>query len=316
MPLKGDAERREACFPDRGGGTFLRAVCRRASPQHLRAAFGLTLTLFGLANCTALVWSNERQCETDGDCLRLGERFRGGACEAGACVAPDPVWGCLDAPPGAGGAAGAAPETIRVTFRALRNDPSIALDGARVLPCRKPDVEACQPFVDAQVTDATGRATFELPRNFDGYFETTRDDVRPSLFFPGKLTRDVELTPVGGLTPDEYDELLLFLNPAGEPSDPGVAILYAKDCRGAPAAGVTFSALEAANAIPFYVVTTLPSTGATETNASGQGGLLGLPEEDLLTFAPALRQGGTKLPLASAFTRRGMLTFVVVGPTL
>lgn len=315
---------------------------RCAAHEHLRAGFLFLIGALTISSCTAALWSSERQCETSGDCARLGPRFVGGACESGACVEAqvaggsggaagsgaagggggvDEAWGCVGATPSAG-SGGAAGGTIEVVFRAVGSAPSVPLEGAKVQLCTPVELDVttdCDALkVAPQDTDATGATTFaRVPRGFNGYFRVTRADIRTLLYFPGVLSKDVEeLTPVGGLTNDEYALILKLLAGDEGPARPGAAVLYVKDCRNEFAPGVRFSARGNEDALPFYVNNRVPVLTETQTTEStpGQGGFLNLPGSATVTFEAVHVATGTKLPTASAFTVPDTLTVVMMDP--
>ncbi len=288
----------------------------------------------GTSACALSVWSNERQCENDGDCARRGSAFAGAVCASGTCVAPaglegaagsgppvDPAWACLQGGAGGrgeagagGGAAGGA--TVRVTFHGVRLDEAEPLVGASVRPCRKNDIECTLLGVAPQLTDAGGKTTFELPAGFDGYLEGTRADINPILLFPGPLVRDLELPAVGGVTPAEADLFAGFIRGPNEgvEGQEGTAILSATDCLGAPAAGVAFT-VDAAASAPFFLINGVPNTNASATDGGGRGGFLGLPEPAFLLFRATRAATGEPLAEVSAFTRLNAFTYVLLGPS-
>lgn len=289
-------------------------------------AAALVAAGLGVPACAFSVWSTEQQCESDGDCARRGGVFANTTCASGVCVASastgnagagggavDPAWACLQDSEvgGSSGAGGGA--TVRVTFRGVRLDEAEPLVGASVRPCRKSDLECTLLGVAAQLTDASGKTTFELPSGFDGYFEGTRDDIYSILLFPGALTRDIELPSVGGVTPGEAELLASFVRgPEGGPK--GAVILSAHDCLGAPAAGVTFGVETQPAPTPFFLIDGTPNTTARATDGGGRGGFLGLPEPAFLHFRAARAATGEVVAEESVFTRVGAVTYVLLSP--
>jgi hypothetical protein len=307
-------------------------------------AAALVAAALGTSACTLSIWSTEEQCENDGDCAQRGGAFVGTTCASGSCVAPvsggnggggggvpvDPAWACLQSGGGRAGGAGNAGNagnpgnagtagggTVRVTFHGVRLDVAEPLVGASVRPCRKNDLECTLLGVAAQLTDGSGRTTFELPAGFDGYFEGTRADINPILLFPGPLGRDVELPAVGGVTEAEAELFASFVQSPGTAGGgpDGAAILSANDCLGSPAAGVSFEVNVQGEVAPFFLINGVPNTTSRETDADGRGGFLGLPEPAFLLFRALRVATGERVGEVSAFTRVDAFTYVLLGPS-
>jgi hypothetical protein len=275
-----------------------------------------------LGACSLSVWSNEEQCENDSDCIGRGGVFANTTCSSGLCAVPavsgggvvaDP-WACLQKAGRAGAGGGGV---VQVGFRGVRLDADVPLVGASVRPCLKNDTMCSLVVAEAQITDENGKASFELPVGFDGYFEATRADLSTSLLFAGSIVRDVELPAVAGITLAEGDSLASFVpSPSAGFSARGVAILSASDCVGAPAAGAVFSVdVDATTIAPFFLINGVPNTNLSETDAGGRGGFLGLPQPSFLLFRATRVSTGERIAEVSAFTRLNSYTFVALSPS-
>ncbi|MCU0684952.1 MAG: hypothetical protein MUF34_22345 [Polyangiaceae bacterium] len=275
-----------------------------------------------LGACSVSVWSNEEQCENDGDCVRRGGVFANTTCSSGLCAVPAASgggvaahsWACLQNA-GRGGAGGGG--VVQVGFRGVRLDADVPLVGASVRPCLKNDTMCSLVVAEAQITDESGKASFELPVGFDGYFEVTRADLSTALLFAGSIVRDTELPAVAGITAAEGESLSTFVPmPSGGFSSQGVAILSASDCAGVPAAGVVFTVdVDAATIAPFFIINGAPNTSLSETAADGRGGFLGLPQPSFLLFRATRVSTGERIAEVSAFTRLNSYTFVALSPS-
>jgi hypothetical protein len=196
----------------------------------------------------------------------------------------------------------------------ITSNCSTAVKGVTAKLCNKLDVTCMKP-VKQSIKDVDGDLTFEVPTRgslgdgFDGYLMV--DGPRADCTKTPDLVSCLLCNPAA---PDEkcqvpiYITALLFFNPpitqdSAEPIvlpliqnaeavrlvlaagagmvDPTLGSVFATilDCNGQPAAGMTFGTSK--NKVQYatlFEVNGVVTTGASATDSSGVGGLLGVPE--------------------------------------
>jgi hypothetical protein len=260
-----------------------------------------------------IVEPNRQQCSVDADCAARGAAFAGTTCVESVCVpAPpmvDPVWGCLGHvvwPP-----ARTAKVTVTAQFRdAVTGKP---LTGVVVDVCRKQDFACADPIAAGLRPADTGDLAFQVDAGFNGFLQMNLPGALPGLFFfYPPVTEDRVLVGVPLLSKDTLDTIGAL---AGKPYLPekGVALLAATDCRNQFVEGVHFSSADAdQDTTAFYVINQIPSSSATFTDTSGQGGLYNLPP--LSVTIQGTLQDGRKVGTVSVVVRPGGVTYTSLVP--
>lgn len=258
--------------------------------------------------CTSIVESDRVQCSTTADCTRRGGAFANSVCEAQFCHSPSP-WSCLGHVKWPAGTSTSV--TVVLNMTDLSSGAPVAAVSARV--CRKLDIACSDPLQSDLVSDSTGRVAILVPQGFDGYVELSAPEaMRGSYFFYPPLTSDREIPSVPIL---RAKDLATFAGAAGATltADRGHVMVRAYNCLGQTAEGVHFSSPEGdSSTVSFYMIKGIPSTKQTETDNTGQGGLLNL-RVGSVTLTGQLANGDAMGAL-SVFTRAGELTYTAVVP--
>jgi hypothetical protein len=179
--------------------------------------------------------------------------------------------------------------------------------------CYKLDTTCDSPLRTDLVSDAAGRMSFTISSGFDGYLESTSSGIMPFLYFfypPVTTDRDVPNVPIL-----QSSGLSTFASLAGAElmPDRGHLLARAYNCLGQTAEGVRLSSPEGdASTVAFYMIKGIPSTKQSETDSSGDGGLLNL-RPGTATLTGTLDNGDTIGPL-SAMTRVGRITYTSLVP--
>lgn len=266
------------------------------------------LAIVVASGCSALVQSDRVQCSTDGDCAARGGAFANSVCVSQLCQAPGP-WDCLGKVVWPTPSSGTV--TVVLNLTDIITSQPVADVGTRV--CRKLDPVCAEPLLTDIVSDAQGRAIMILPQGFDGYVELTAKGTMPGIyFFYPPLTSDRDVQPIPLL---QANALTTFAALAGANvmADRGHVMARAYNCLGQTAEGVSFSSAEGDSATtPFYMIKNVPSTKQSETDSSGQGGLLNLrPGTATLTGTLA---SGAPMATLGVLTRPGQVTYTALIP--
>ncbi len=234
----------------------------------------------------------------------------GDAPDAAADGAATPDWDCLDQPRGKVDPNQRLTVTL-VVMDELKDSVSGGdvdggsdldtvdgdwLSGVSVRPCSLRDTECMEDgggggigYFDpnAVLTDDAGRAPFDLPGDFAGFFEMYRADLVPATLYPGRMIpgENAVSFPVYTLKLPELDELF---SQTGAVLDAGAgsAIITVYDCQDHEAAGVSLSYTnQGPNTVPFYFAVGLPNTKTTQTDDYGQAGAVNLPTGNVMVTA-------------------------------
>jgi hypothetical protein len=216
-------------------------------------------------------------------------------------------WACLQQPVPAPVAGSAQAEFF---FKSMSDNATIP--GVQVQACEAIDFTCASPLSQA-TGDDTGVALLTVPAGFSGYYE-----AQASAFVPTILSRPPPAS-------NEYVPQLLanaaILNAVpmvtGVTQDPtlGIAFLSALDCASSPAGGVVFSIGSAGpNERLVYLLSNIPSEGATQTDSSSGTALIFNVPPGLLTVTASLAATGVAIRTASASVRENWLTYVTIRP--
>jgi hypothetical protein len=274
-----------------------------------KCSIGLCVILACFPACSVVVDSNRVQCSTTSDCVARGADFAGSTCVESVCV-PEAKWRCLDEPIKT--ELGSGP--YRAPFIVQHLVTQAPLSGISARLCRKIDVKCSDPVSDVLETDAAGEVTFDVAAGFDGYAYFDGPDIIPGLyFFNPAVSADLPQAMVS-IGPPEVIQLLALQAGATQAPERAVVLLVARDCTGAPAAGVSFKTSGADKAsIPFYSEQNLPSGGAEETDAAGYGGLLNAGAGSI-TFTATINETGRRLGQVTILSREGSITYGSIVP--
>ncbi|HEY5959649.1 MAG TPA: hypothetical protein VIV60_24005, partial [Polyangiaceae bacterium] len=250
--------------------------------------------------CSIVLKTTENQCTTDADCARHGGAMTGTVCREQVCVANEigsagsgnlgasdagsdnTAWGCL------GKVVWATPSKpqVNVTMAFVDLVAKQPVTNLTIHPCARMDVTCANPLSAAVSPDERGVATLTIPAGFDGYAEvlgTTTDadsgvsNVVPlNVFFNPPPVDDYHFGTVPTFT---RQGLAALASVHQNVVDPTLGFLFsgALDCRGKPAAGVSWEPDRSSEATRrFYYVDGLPSEAAVSTDATGYGGFINM----------------------------------------
>ncbi len=266
--------------------------------------------------CSVILAPDQAQCEQDADCAARGFPA-GAACTANVCVKPvDPVWGCL------GNVVEPVPDpTKKVTLSEQLTDTSQApVTVATVDVCAKLDVDCTSTDPDypkGLMPDADGNVTFQVIQGFDGFMRITATGYMDSRVFVGRpIVAQPSVKSVRLLEVSEYSILAGAAKQVPNPMR-GTAILYAVDCSGNAAAGVSFTSPDTdSSSQPFYLVNQFPTTPptATATDVDGFGGIFNMPTGS--SVATSLRASDQAFIGQSSFdVLANTISYVQISPT-
>jgi hypothetical protein len=284
---------------------FFRVDPRRALLGLLAGAAGLLQAV----GCSVLVEPGREQCSSDGDCQARGGAFSGAVCRASICQ-PDPVWSCL------GSVMWPAQQphkvTVTMTVRDLVTEMGIPEVSARL--CRKLDPSCADPVDSDLRSDQDGTIVAAVDAGFDGYIEVAAADYMTGLYFFYPPVQDARrLTVLPLLRPAVLAQLASVSGQKVVP-ERGHVLLAAYDCQGQTAAGVRLSIDGGDDQTSgFYVVRKLPSTVATGTDGSGQGGFINLPPGTVNVSGEL--SADRPIAYLSVFVRPGQITFTSLVPS-
>jgi hypothetical protein len=240
-----------------------------------QTAMDCTARGFANATCESNVCVVAHQCETAMDCAALG--LMGDVCTNNVCV--DPVWGCL------GNVVEATPDpTKKVTITEQLTDTAQApVTNATVDVCAKLDTTCMMTdpnYPKGLTPDASGSVTFTVIQGFDGFVRITAPNFVDSRVFVGRpVVAPPAVKSVRLIQTSEYSILAGTAKLTPDPTR-GTAILYAVDCSGLAASGVSFSVStgDSMSAL-FYLINQFPTLppSAMATDVDGFGGDFNLP---------------------------------------
>lgn len=281
----------------------------------LSGVLGFTAATGG---CSVLIDADTKQCEVTSDCTARGAAFEGAVCEKNLCVIKgvDPVGG---AGAGGGGADNPleceAPEpndqtTVKFSFAPTFAVPPDEPQPFVVKACRSLDPDCEAPVYGPVEVEALEVHDFEVPKNFDGFFEIENPDTRTALYYMGRAL--VEDTTGWNVTvPSE--QTILALGAAAKRDvdlELGVLIAMARDCQLQPLAGVELQS--SVDALRFYFYQTIPYTDETVTGPQGVVGFANAPIGAVKLSATAAN--GTELTPVLVRLKSGYVTFTEVFP--
>ncbi len=224
----------------------------------------------------------------------------------------DPAWSCVGSV--SKPSSSSSTITVRLPLRDLFTGEPRA--GVTVRHCQALDVNCALPTGPDAVTDSKGEATLTLSApNFGGMFQLVASgDVAASLVYPHptSLVDGVTLPAVRTIGPGA---LRSAVEASGFVYDTarGTVIVEARDCLGASAGGVTWSASnKAPDSVAWFLRDGAPSKTATNTDASGLGGFFLMPP-GAQTISPS--HGGQALPDRKVYAAADAVTYVFVSPT-
>lgn len=223
-----------------------------------------------------------------------------------------PNWSCLGDP------RRPAPSAASLDFPLLTKS---ALDGSaaagmEIKVCAGSDL-ACPTVIDAQTTDAEGKASVTIPMGesgFVGFALITKADYVDTIALANVPIVTPRTAPVN-LDVLKTSELALISAALGA-VDPtrGQVVVGTWDCGLTPAEGVTLAVAEAdARSTRFYIAGALPSKEATETDARGGGGFLNIPVGEAHVTATRAADGAP-IGTATVPVVAGKITIVVMVP--
>lgn len=299
-----------------------------------------------LTSCSILINTDERQCETDADCIdaELGTicvdqvcenetRCQGPTCTLsdtqsnGKCSSDDDcdnsasprcfndtcvsrevasTWQCT------ADDQTIRSNTVRFGFRIVdflsREPPKQIVVNA----CRKNDFACIEPAATFTDVDGTGHAQFELTSGFLGFFEIHSDAMTTLLYVTKPIIKNTTSRDVPVLTASSV-QLASMVAGTTFDSSRGLALLEALDCSDTPASGVQFT-LGTEAGQQFYIVDQLPSLEAQvtvydEANNAATGGFLNI-QPGFVTFNARLGVDGFQLGSFNAQIRADTITFI------
>lgn len=327
--------------------THPKGLRRLATLRLASAVLGSVASL----GCTVLMDPGREQCSTTQDCVARGAAFAASVCVDSLCqeAVVDP-WRCLDHPPPAAPTTATVHVSVRVCD-SLRGC-SLVLRGLTAKLCAKLDAGCTNPILaDVRNTNGVFEFDAPTGLfGFDGYLQisappelcTDRD------VFGGASDTVCALLPqCDPAAPDErcaippYSPTLQFFNPpivadvelstlqivstasslgiaqaAGVVYDPaqGSLLVTAQDCDGAGAAGLAFSMDDhpASTGQTLYLENNIPTRARQQTDATGIGLFIGLPEG--FVNVVARDSEGTKVGSVGAFVAASSTSYTTLAP--
>lgn len=277
---------------------------------------GMLTVLLGTPGCTVLLSPGEQQCQTDKDCTARG--FTDAVCTAGVCekMAVDPVWGCL------GHVVEPAPDPskkVTITEKLTHLDQS-PVTMATVDVCSKLDLNCTGTdpnYPKGLAPAADGSVTFSVIQGFDGFIRVTGQDLMDSRVFVGRpVVTPPAVKSVRVIMVSEYGLLAGFAHQMVDATR-GTAILYAVDCQGLAASGVTFESPSVdAKSAPFYLINqqpVMPPT-ATATDVDGFGGIFNMPMGNAVAQSKRAKDG-VLIGESSFQVLANTISYVQIAPT-
>lgn len=266
-----------------------------------------------LGACSQLVEAETTQCQSDRDCLALGNGSQEATCEEGTCqlVTREVLqWGCLAVPawesfPGW--------VTYVVTFLdSVTGEPPAHL---QVRSCAASDLACASPLDGPFEANALGRYAIALPRGFTGYLEIQGEGLIPTLLhFPQPLLDQHALAPQSWILvrEDEWDAYARLAGVRSLPADAGLVTGRIHDCEGNVIEGVTAAPSgDDEDVSSYYFVQSLPTVGPDATDPSGEFGAAGLPQGNA-SFSFTI--GDRAYPDRTVIVRAGALTLAPIHP--
>lgn len=281
-------------FPGAGAG---RAI-RRLLPAAL---------FFVLTGCTVALRTDSEQCLEDADCAARGADFAGSVCIDEVCQdPPDTRWTCVGhVEPTAAGT------NVELSIRLNDLLAGKPVTEASVLLCKKLDT-LCSTPVESLTPDSDGVVSTTVDSSFTGYFSIDAVGYVPVRNFvdTGGPAGTVSVTM---FTPAASKALNESIAPVTDP-EAGFMNINMIDCNGGRAAGVHFEISPSGGASPYYVVGSILTASVTETDETGNGGFINVPE-GTVTVTATLVKTGEVLGVTTTLVRKGTTTYQPMRPT-
>lgn len=272
----------------------------------MRLALFCTLLL---SSCSLVVPADGQQCETIDDCVMRG--FVDATCEEQVCVERpvDPVWGCLGMIEEPMPTSGATHVVTNLIVDAITGTPP---PGLTVRLCSAIDLNCESPF-QADVPHTNGSVSVTVPSGFQGYLEVASDTTMPAILPMGPVVEDQLITEEIQLASEAIVGILA--STAGFSVEPGKGhvLNLMTGCDGMGRAGVSFVADSDAGT-QFYLLDLAPDTEATESDESGNGGILNL-DPGFVTIQTTRVSTGEFISAKRVLIRDATITYIAMTPT-
>jgi hypothetical protein len=277
---------------------------RIAAPAALAAA----LVPLG---CSLLLSTPGEQCTEDSDCASLGSAFAGTKCVKSTCqtppAPPNPTWGCVGhVEPPDGGA------MVEVTVQLLDLISMMPAPGLTADLCSKYDPPCANPLETNLAPDATGNVTVTVASDFEGYLLVQGSNYLTTLVFLDQVAmpkNPVVLLLTPGVEMGIAGQANVTLDPSA-----GLLLMRTTSCQYAPAAGVSLTISPSDMQTGFYVVNSVASPNATETDTSGNAGFANV-EPGTPTITATLGPGGEAMGQITTLVRPGAVTYQILRPS-
>ena len=213
-------------------------------------------------------------------------------------------WACLRDPVPA-----ASKVPVKQTFHffdgSIANFPSVA--GLTVRACQRIDFDCANPVAPGVVTGEDGLAVVTVPSGFTGFFEAFgRDDYQSIIMVERVANSEIkaEVSVVTKAVSAAYAAAAGTMYQEGM----GNMTLIVRDCEGKPGTGISFDLKSSSSTgSVVYLVNSLPTAGATATDASGVAVDFSLPPGALNASASA-SDGSFTVATRPGLARAGWLT--------
>lgn len=311
---------------------------------------GVAGIIFAAALSACSVWlsTDERQCQTDSDCVtaRLGtmcvqqvcmdtSACSDGDCDAATSESQLPIKTTCEGDADCGGKTPRClnntcvdsqtaerwlcppsdqtvrTNTVRYNFHVVDFLTRAPPKGVVAKACRNNDVGCDEPVDTFTDVEQTGNAQLTLPTGFVGFFEVKSEAIDTLLYITKPIIRNTLSRDLPVLTPDTVDLTATIL---GYPYDvnKGLALLEALDCSGTPQGGIHFETREGGD--PFYLVDQTPSKETQvsvydENNNSASAGFINVPP-GFVQFTARIGVDGLALGSFNAQIRPRTITFI------
>jgi hypothetical protein len=218
-------------------------------------------------------------------------------------------WRCLEDAAPAGSDASMVKQTLHfydVTIPKMGK----SVPGLSVRACPRIDFDCALPVSETVVSDAEGLAVVSVPSGFNGYYEAFgASSYQPYIIAEEEIHADSYADiPVASLA-----VAAAYAGAAGAKLEEGMGelLMTVRDCGGVPAAGTSFDVNARGASVEedelIYLVNSLPTPGATETDVSGAAVIFNLAPGAVNATA-LLSDGGVEIASRSALIRGGWET--------
>jgi hypothetical protein len=267
----------------------------------------ITASLAGSA-CSLTVESDRIQCNTDKDCAARGPAYADYVCSKSICEA-DPTWSCLtekfqETPT----------DTVIVELKTVDLLKKTPIPGVRLTLCAKMDATCQSPIGPTYQSNQDGSLKVEMPKGFEGYFQTEGEGLYPMLFFPPSTRKE---RPPGELPMVAANFVGTMFSGVGGPiaADRTVVMTTALNCLAKPTPGIILSAEPVDDrTVGYFIQGGLPSRTASTTDESGAGGFVNIKPGNA-TITSTMAATNQKIGTIAVQTRPGYITMVLVMPS-